>query len=125
MVEGIGPLQECASDYLDHPSRPKTYNEQGYKVVTSTIVTHLNTLVMDNDVDVRRAASEALVGLASQIEQADVAAIILPIPLRLAQQKSKKPDGDGHNEELRVTAAKLLAELSGSCELGQVVIQTL
>jgi len=121
MVEGIGPLQDSsASDYLDKPMRKKTYNEQGYKIVTSTIVTHLNTLIMDSDVDVRRAASEALVGLSLQIKRDDIAAIVLPIPLRLAHPKSKKPDGDGLYEELRVTAANLLAELSGSSEIGHV-----
>lgn len=122
MVEGISPMQDSVSDYTGNPSRKKTYNEQGYKVVTSTIVTHMNTLVMDSDVDVRRAASEALVGLALQIERDDIASIVLPIPLRLAQQQksTKKSEGEGILEELRVTAASLLAELSGSAELGHV-----
>jgi serine/threonine-protein phosphatase 4 regulatory subunit 1 len=124
MIEGIGPMQDdSVSDFIDNPSRQRSFNEQGYKIVTSTLVTHMNTLVMDSDVDVRRAASEALVGLALQIERNDIAAIILPIPLRLAQstKSTKKSEGgDGINEELRVTAANLLAELSGSSELGHV-----
>ena len=126
MVEGIGPMQDSVSDYMENPSRRKTYNDKGYKIVTSTIVTHMNTLVMDADVDVRRSASEALVGLALQIERDDIAAIVLPIPLRLAHQpqsssnKSKKSEADSMNEELRVTAANLLAELAGSSELGYI-----
>jgi len=118
MVEGVGPLQDSSQLYLDNPSLPKHYHKQGYKIVTSTIITHLNTLIMDVDIDVRRAASEALVGLSLQLERDDIAIICLPIPLRLAHSKTSKNKGD--SEELRVTAANLLAELSGSSELGHV-----
>ena len=50
-------------DYIDEPSMGKKYNEEGYQVVLSTIVPHLQTLLHDLDVDVRRAAADAVAGL--------------------------------------------------------------
>jgi serine/threonine-protein phosphatase 4 regulatory subunit 1 len=103
-------------------------------VVTGVIADHLQTLVMDPDVDVRRSASDTLAGLALHIRKDDVAAIILPIPLKLSRQqtgnsnqatKGKKNHRDqqqqytqeeGFTEELRITAANLLAELGGAGE---------
>ena len=77
---------------------------------------------MDSDADVHFATSKTLVGLASQIERDDIASIILPILLRLAQQQksTKKSEVEGIIEVLHLTTANLLAELSGSAELGHV-----
>eukprot|EP00546_Thalassionema_frauenfeldii_P006218 CAMPEP_0178922480 /NCGR_PEP_ID=MMETSP0786-20121207/16179_1 /TAXON_ID=186022 /ORGANISM="Thalassionema frauenfeldii, Strain CCMP 1798" /LENGTH=606 /DNA_ID=CAMNT_0020596853 /DNA_START=42 /DNA_END=1859 /DNA_ORIENTATION=- len=120
---------------LQHPTMQQhvVYNESGYKVVTSAIVSHLHALLMDVDMDVRRAASEALAGLAPQLKPHDVSNVILPIPLALSQETSAAEGGGGGSssssdnnnnnnnnnnqaEELRITACHLLAELAGAAE---------
>jgi serine/threonine-protein phosphatase 4 regulatory subunit 1 len=127
MIQRVGRGGNCAvSQLLEDPTIVKEYFADGYKVVTSVVVLHLNALVADPDVDVRRSASESLAGLALQILKSDVATCILPIPTRLAQHekplKSKKgassSEQDGFQEELRITASSLLAELAGAVEQG-------
>lgn len=126
MVQRVGRGgQYTVSQVLEDPSIKKDYFIDGYKVVTSVIVLHLNVLVSDPDVDVRRSASESLSGLALQIHKGDVVNCILPIPTRLAQQekasklrKGNSNSEDGFQEELRITASSLLAELAGAVEQG-------
>jgi len=101
---------------------PRVFVEAGYKVVTSAIVSHLHALLMDVDMDVRRAASESLAGLAPQLQPNDVGTVIVPIPVALSQEHH--PPSNTHTqqypesfpEELRITACHLLAELAGAAE---------
>ena len=119
------------------PSMEKVYDDEGYRVVTTSVINHLKNLITDADVDVRRSASDSLAGLALHIRKKDVATFILPIALRLAnQQTGKNAGGNGKNknqqqqqlseqqetlhEELRITAANLLAELGGAGEHGAI-----
>jgi serine/threonine-protein phosphatase 4 regulatory subunit 1 len=105
---------------LDDRSIKKVYDSEGYQVVKTQVVGFLNKLMQDTDVDVRRSASDSLAGLALHIRRKDIANIILPIPLKLAQTLKKKqqipPEQESLNEELRITAANLLAELGGAAE---------
>jgi hypothetical protein len=128
MVRNVGHRQKYkVSEMLEDRTLPKLYDAEGYKVVTTSVVGYLQTLVMDGDVDVRRSASDSLAGLAFLIRSEDVAHCILPIPLKLAQQQASKPSAnkkqqqrqdeqEGLTEELRITAANLLAELGGAAE---------
>ncbi|KAL3924299.1 MAG: hypothetical protein SGARI_006058, partial [Bacillariaceae sp.] len=134
MVRNVGVGQKLSvSDMLEDKSLPKIYDSEGYKVVTGVIASHLQTLVMDPDVDVRRSASDTLAGLAFHIRKDDVATVILPIPLNLSNhqsgnngqsakgKKNRDPQQqstpeEGLTEELRITAANLLAELGGAGE---------
>ena len=121
MVEGIGPLATRVSAIVADPTKPRRYNEAGYVAVSTAVVAHLQTLIMDDDMDVRRSASESLAGLAVQIRKQDVGQTILPIPLHLATEtKGRKGAPEGFPEELRISAANLLAELSGSAESGLI-----
>jgi hypothetical protein len=132
MVRNVGHRQKYkVSEMLEDRSLPKLYDAEGYKVVTTTVVGYLQALVMDADVDVRRSASDSLAGLAFLIRNEDVAYCILPIPLKLAQQQVAKPankkqqqqrpdEQEGLTEELRITAANLLAELGGAAENGSI-----
>mmetsp|Transcript_49084 Transcript_49084/g.54881 ORF Transcript_49084/g.54881 Transcript_49084/m.54881 type:complete len:948 (-) Transcript_49084:419-3262(-) len=132
MIRNVGLGQKhSVSDMLNDKSLPKIYDSEGYRTVTTVVIGQfLQALVTDVDVDVRRSASDTLAGLAFHIRRDDVASVIFPIPLRLAQQqqhqlsKSKKnkteqqqiaPD-ESLTEELRITAANLLAELGGAGE---------
>lgn len=111
-------------EYMDHPEWPKRYDPSGYKVVCKYVVRYLNEFLTDSEVDVRRAASDSLAGLALQLESHDVEKYILPIPLRLAQERPNQGDGGGGGkkrseaeqrmEELRTTACNLLAEMGGA-----------
>ena len=119
-----------SSDWIKDPTlSPKEYDSKGYKVVTSTVMGYLNTLIHDSELDVRRAAADSLSGLSLQIRPADVPTYCLPIPIRLASEnlktsngagtdtvgaKSKRTDEEQRNEELRITAANLLAEMGGA-----------
>ncbi|KAG7346901.1 heat repeat-containing protein [Nitzschia inconspicua] len=135
MVRNVGVGQKhSVADMLEDKTLPKIYDSEGYKVVTNVIVSHLQTLVMDPDVDVRRSASDTLAGLSLQIRKDDVGTVILPIPLKLSQsqsgnnnnqtakvKKTREPHQqptpeEGLTEELRITAANLLAELGGAAE---------
>jgi hypothetical protein len=122
MVRGVGPYHALSVEQiLQDPSTPRMFVEAGYKAVTSAIVSHLHSLVTDVDMDVRRAASESLAALASQIQKKDVATVLVPIPVSLARElKPIKGMPDGFHEELRITACHLLAELAGAAENGRV-----
>jgi hypothetical protein len=131
MVTNVGRGQPYkVSEMLDNKNLiKKAYDNEGYKLVTSVVVTHLNSLVTDADVDVRRSASDTLAGLALHIRREDVAAFVLPIPMRLAhhqpQSKNSKKQNEQESlhEELRITAANLLAELGGAGENGAIPMQ--
>lgn len=124
IVTMMSSLQgRTVAQWMDAPSEwERKYDTKGYRVVTETILEHLNTLIADTDLDVRRAAAGAMAGLALQLEPEDVPALCLPVPLRLVYQKpqnptaskSKKSEADQRLEELRITAANLLAELAGA-----------
>lgn len=135
MVRNVGAGQmHTVADMLEDKTLPKIYDSEGYKVVTNIIVGHLQTLIMDADVDVRRSASDSLAGLAFHIRKDDVGTVILPIPLKLSQnqagnnnsqatkgkkhrdQQQQPTPEEGLTEELRITAANLLAELGGAGE---------
>jgi hypothetical protein len=119
-----------SNDWIKDPTlMPKEYDTKGYKVVTSTIMNYLNTMLHDPELDVRRAAADSLSGLSLQIRPSDVATYCLPIPVRLASEKiktnnsnapepgntkTKRTDEEQRNEELRITAANLLAEMGGA-----------
>lgn len=117
------------SDWLDDPSLKKEYDSKGYKVATVVVMDYLNTLMSDPELEVRRAAADAISGLSMQIVPSDVPVYCLPIPLRLALEKpktsggsataaanakAKRSDSEQRNEELRITAANLLAEMGGA-----------
>lgn len=123
MVRGIGPYSDLSVEQiLQEPSTPRKFVDVGYKAVTSAIVSYLNILVQDVDNDVRRAASESLAGLASQIPRKDVCQVLVPIPVQMANDNLKPRKGmpEGFHEELRITASHLLAELAGAAESGYV-----
>jgi len=101
----------------------RVFNKRGYKIVTSIMLNHINALIIDHDIDVRKAASDALATLALFIKPEDVAPLILPIPLRLAHDDnktrgatspniSKMSNKDDRSEELRITAANLLGDIA-------------
>jgi hypothetical protein len=131
MVTNVGRGQPYkVSEMLDSKNLiKKVYDNEGYKLVTTVVVTHLNSLVTDADVDVRRSASDTLAGLALHIRREDVAAFVLPIPMRLAHHQPTSKNSKKHNEqeslheELRITAANLLAELGGAGENGAIPTQ--
>ncbi|KAI2497187.1 regulatory subunit [Fragilaria crotonensis] len=118
MIRGVGPRQKLSVEQiLQDPSTPRMFVEAGYKAVTSAIVSHLHTLITDVDTDVRRAASESLSALSTQIQKKDVASVLVSIPVSLAREvKPLKGMPDGFHEELRITACHLLAELAGAAE---------
>jgi len=130
MVRNVGLGQKhSVSQMLEDRSLPKIYDSEGYRTITTIVIgQYLQALITDVDVDVRRSASDSLAGLAFHVRRDDVASVIFPIPLRLAQQqpKNKKNRLDQHQqqtspdealtEELRITAANLLAELGGAGE---------
>lgn len=121
MVMGVGPHGISVEEILKTPSVDRNLNDVGYEVVIDTLVSHLGTLIMDTDMDVRRSASESLAELAPHIRKRDVGNYILPVPLKMSQEtKPRKGAPDGFQEELRITAANLLAELSGAAEIGQI-----
>jgi len=105
--------------------RSRSYDEEGYRVVASTILNHMNTLITDPDMDVRKSASDALATLTLYIKPDDVALLILPIPLRLAHDnkgrstgnnqnssKQNEKDDGGGSDELHITAANLLGDIA-------------
>lgn len=109
-------------DYMLHPEWVHTYDDNGYQLIINTVIPqYLNDLLLDTEVDVRRAASDALAGLALLLKPEDVRTHVLPIPLRLAQEKPAQPsqskkrtEAEQRMEELRTTACHLLAELGGA-----------
>ena len=125
MIRGVGPRQKLSVEQiLQDPSTPRMFVEAGYKAVTSAIVSHLHTLITDVDTDVRRAASESLSALSTQIQKKDVASVLVSIPVSLAREvKPLKGMPDGFHEELRITACHLLAELAGAAEHGKLPLE--
>ncbi len=106
--------------------KSRTYDEEGYRIVTNTMLNHMNTLIMDADVDVRKAASDALATLALYIKPDDIAPMILPIPLRLAHEnrgggrtpnnnpaslKQHEKDDPG-NDDFHITSTNLLGDIA-------------
>jgi len=125
---GLGQKHSVA-DMLEDRRLLKIYDSEGYGIITTIVIgQYLQALITDVDVDVRRSASDSLAGLAFHVRRDDVASVIFPIPLRLAHQqqqsRSKKNRSDQQQqqndeamtEELRITAANLLAELGGAGE---------
>ncbi|KAL7559959.1 hypothetical protein ACA910_008280 [Epithemia clementina (nom. ined.)] len=129
-VDSLSMIQ--ATQWIEHPEWPKVYDETGYALVADIITGKvLRQLIRDVDVDVRRAAADALTGLALQIRVQDIGSVILPIPLQLAADhkpapigvggapaqplpQAKKTEADQQAEEWRMTSANLLAELGGA-----------
>lgn len=130
MVQNVGYQREyTVQQMIDNPLLPKQYHDNGYNAVCSIVVVHhIRQLVTDPDIDVRRSASDALAGLALQLKPEDVGKYILPIPLKLVKDtagatvggssKGKKGtpanEQDALQEDLRITAANLLAEVGGA-----------
>jgi hypothetical protein len=108
------------AEYTNNPHLPKTYIPVGYTIVLTVIVQYLTTLLSDADVDVRRSAATSWVGIAQQILPADIPTYFLEEPLRLAALQpanpgaKKRSDADAKIDELRITAANVLAELAGA-----------
>ena len=118
-----------ASEWRDHPEWPKVYDANGYALVAEILTGQvLRQLIRDVDVDVRRAAADALTGLALQLRLEDLGSVILPVPLQLAADHKatttaasnptttavKKSEAEQQAEEWRMTSANLLAELGGA-----------
>lgn len=111
-------------DPVQKASDPKrTYNEKGYKCVSTSIINLINTLITDPDMDVRKAASDGLATLTLYVKPKDVIQMILPIPLRLAHDDkirlsgatSKTLEKDNNKEgidDLRITACTLLGDIA-------------
>lgn len=93
--------------------KTRIYNEQGYTIASLKLVHYMTTLITDADMDVRKAASDALATLALYIKSDDIPAIILKIPLQLFQFESPgvKKQGDVLND-LCITASHLLADIA-------------
>jgi len=158
MVQNVGyQRQYTVQEIIDNPrghisnnnnnnnnSNNKRYYPPGYETVCKVVVAqYIRQLATDPDIDVRRSASDALAGLALQLQPQDVGKYILPIPLQLvkdtaalsttttttsttattsatAKTSSKSKKGTPANEQealqedLRITAANLLAEVGGA-----------
>jgi len=110
-------------------------NQEGYEMVTTDVLEYINILIKDPDMDVRKAASDALATLALYIKSQDIPSTILPIAMQLADDGTSKKNhsnnlnnnnhnqrfnnpkkisekDQGPNDELRVTASNLLADLA-------------
>ena len=95
----------------------RTYNEGGYAIATLKIVSHMTKLIKDPDMDVRKAASDALATLALYIRSKDIPTMILSIPLRLVQDEKSRPatpknNNESANDDLCITASHLLADIA-------------
>lgn len=129
MVQNIGfQKQYTVQDVIDQPLLEKEYYDKGYQTICTVVVAqYIRQLVTDPDIDVRRSASDALAGLALQLKPQDAGQYIVPIPLKLVSQtagatvngSTSKKKGGGNEQEalqedLRITAANLLAEIGGA-----------
>jgi hypothetical protein len=129
-----------ANCYIDQPNLPKQYVESGYKIVLDIGLDCLMQLLGDNEIEVRRAAADSLCGLSLLLKESDVPKHCLRLPLKLLENnnnnktsnnKNNSGKGGGNNnannnsnnkrteeeqrqEELRITAANVLAEIGGS-----------
>ncbi len=124
----FGEIADNDFDIHDQKSKSfqkRSFNEEGYRIVTSTILNHMNTLITDPDLDVRKAASDGLATLALYIKPDDIAAMILPIPLRLAHSannennsntaaltKQNDKDNNTANDDFHITASNLLGDIA-------------
>jgi len=107
------------------------YNSEGYTIATLKIVHHINILITDPDMDVRKAASDALATLALYIKPQDIPSCILPTPLRLVQNIQNEKSGgplqgqpgrpgtaggpgaaSNNNDDFCITASNLLADIA-------------
>jgi len=111
------------SSILFLPTSKRTYNDVGYKMVTTNIVTYLTTLLSDADMDVRKAASESLVLLSLHIRSDDIVRFILPVPFRCLQQNALANhstslnqqgtiDSLTKNEDIKITCINFMADLA-------------
>lgn len=91
LCEQMVTLATCIAD---------TGGEEGYQVVLEVILPIIAQLLEDNKVDVRQAASIALVSVAQIIQPPDLGQHVLTIILQLAHEDE--------NEEMRMTASELL-----------------
>lgn len=136
MIVPVVPNRKVQA-WIDDPSLPKEYDAKGYRIVVTVVMDYLNTLMCDPELEVRRAAADAVSGLSLQILPRDVPVYCLPIPVRLALEKpknggaaatsatgnakSKRSDEEQRQEELRITAANLLAEMGGAASEHKVL----
>ena len=93
-------------------------NEKGVRVVTEQVFCYLEMLLSDQDLDVRRAAADSLSQLAIRVPEPALSAAC-EIPNRLVDQHpppkdKKKTPTSQHNEDVRMTACHLLAEMGGT-----------
>ena len=106
---------------FDPNSKTKTrnYDSLGYNIVITIILNHANALIIDADMDVRKAASDAIATLALHIKRDDVTKLILQIPLMLAYDDDTEIDtakgtekNDCLREDIRITATNLLGDMA-------------
>jgi hypothetical protein len=92
----------------------RVYNEGGYAIATVKLVNHMTKLITDPDMDVRKAASDAMATLALYIKSHDIPAIILRIPLQLLHDAAPRSasGNESPNEDLCITASHLLADIA-------------
>mmetsp|Transcript_4573 Transcript_4573/g.8816 ORF Transcript_4573/g.8816 Transcript_4573/m.8816 type:complete len:978 (+) Transcript_4573:228-3161(+) len=99
----------------------RVYNDGGYAIATLKIVSYMNTLICDSDMDVRKAASDGLATLALYIRSDDILSVILRIPLQLVRdEKNRKVPKQTNNnsasenisDDLCITACHLLADVA-------------
>lgn len=108
--------------YVENPDLPKEYHEAGYRVVVDTVLEYLNELISDPELEVRRSAADALCGISLLLRPDDVPKHCIEVPLQLAMEKpknsgsakNKRTEEEQRQEELRITAANLLAEMGGA-----------
>lgn len=111
-----------AQAFIENPDLPKEYHEPGYRVVVETVIEYLNELISDPELEVRRSAADALCGISLLLRPTDVPKHCVEVPLKLTMDKpknansakSKRTEEEQRQEELRITAANLLAEMGGA-----------
>lgn len=103
---------------IETDPKTRTYNENGYTVVTLKIISYMKTLIKDPDMDVRKAASDGIATLALYIRPEDIPRVILSIPLQLVQEERnsqnnvKKNPNDNSSDDLCTSASHLLADIA-------------
>ena len=96
----------------------RKHNPEGYSISTIKITSHMKKLLQDEDIDVRKAASDALATLALFIKPEDVPTVILSAPLKMAQQLDSKSatganiDHPEYSDDICITACNLLADVA-------------
>lgn len=115
---GDDPNFDPKARLSDHRT-PPIYNDGGYAIATVKLVSYMNTLLSDPDIDVRKAASDALATLALYIRSKDIPSVILRIPLRLVQDdkvrktpKQTDKSSESFSDDLCITACHLLADVA-------------